>query len=386
MEFGSRIFLSYCAADQGWARAFVEALRWSGGTVWLAEQGHPVGPASGPADPAAERELLTRPVFIAVLSPTALLAAGLEQDVRTAARQRELDRERATLVVVAQECRVPRYWYGCEVLSGLNDAGMLPQEAARRVGEVLAVIAQRTRRTPIVAIPAPESAAQALARGQALRTQGRAEEALAAFDSALNLDPNLALAWHGKGQVLLETERYEEAADAFEEALQLDGELAGGWHGKGLALAQLEQPRDALEAQERAVELDPALAPAWSALGAALTKLGKHEDALDAYERSLELDPRQPQTWRRKGDALQRVARPAGPARGARSRSAHGRTERPAPRHAFEDALEAYDHALELAPHYLRAWNNKIHLLDELGRPADAAKARRERERAILGS
>jgi tetratricopeptide (TPR) repeat protein len=378
MAFGSRIYVSYCASDKDWTRAFVEALRWSGGNVWQAEQGHPAGAAPGP-DPDAERELTTRTVFVAVMSPAGLLAPGVERDVRLAARQRELDRERVTLVVLASECRVPRAWYGCEIVSGVSGTGMPPQEAARRVREVLAAIPQRTVRTRVVA---PDSTGEALDRARALQTQGRAEEALAAYDQALDLVPALAVAWNGKGEVLLQSERYEEAVAAFDQAVQFDGTLATAWHGYGLALAQMEQPRDALEAQEHAVALDPDLAPAWSALGAALTKVGKHGEALEAYEKSLALDPRQPQTWRRKGDTLQQLARSAGSARSGRSRQTRGSGE-PAP--AFDDALEAYDQALALAPQYLRAWNNKIHLLDALGRTADAAKARCERERAMLG-
>ena len=382
MAFGSPIFVSHCGADQEWTRAFVEALRWSGSSVWVAEQGHPVGPAASP-DASAEHELTLRRIFIAVMSPSALLAQGVARDVRLSARRREMDRERVTLVVLAQECRVPRAWYGCEVLEGVNGAGILPQEAARRVGEVLAAIPQRTVRTRAVTA---DNSEEALTRAKLLETQGRSVEALAAYDHALALDPTLALAWCAKGNILMRTERHEDAIAAFDEALALDAELALAWHGQGLALAQLEQPREALEAQERALELDPALASAWSALGAAQAKLGKHDDALDAYERALELDARQPQTWRRKGDSLQQLARAVNPARGWRLGGAQGprRTARPA--HTFEEALEAYDEALALAPHYLRAWNNKIHLLDELGRPADAAKARRERQMAILGS
>jgi tetratricopeptide (TPR) repeat protein len=219
-----------------------------------------------------------------------------------------------------------------------------------------------------------------------LETQGRSDEALAAYDHALALDPKLTAAWCAKGNILLRIERYEDAAAAFDEALQLGSGLAAAWHGQGLALAQLEQPREARDAQERAVALDPELAPAWSALGAALAKLGKHDEALDAYERALELDPRQPQTWRRKGDTLQQLARTAGGARARSLLGTRGPRQAARPAHTFEDALEAYDQAIALAPHYLRAWNNKIHLLDELGRPADATQARRERQKAILGS
>ena len=66
MDFGARLYVSYSATDQGWTRAFVEALRWSGSNVWVAEQGHAAGASADP-DPDAERELAARRIFVAVL-------------------------------------------------------------------------------------------------------------------------------------------------------------------------------------------------------------------------------------------------------------------------------------------------------------------------------
>ena len=50
---------------------------------------------------------------------------------------------------------------------------------------------------------------------------------------------------------------YEEAIDAFDTAIEIDPQTAGYWYNKGLALKYLGMYDEALEAFEKAHELDP---------------------------------------------------------------------------------------------------------------------------------
>src|SRR5260221_610946 len=58
--------------------------------------------------------------------------------------------------------------------------------------------------------------------GNALNGLKRYEEALAAYEQAIRLDPNYTYAYYGKGFVLNELKRYKEAEQAFEKARQLE--------------------------------------------------------------------------------------------------------------------------------------------------------------------
>ncbi len=64
-------------------------------------------------------------------------------------------------------------------------------------------------------------------------------------------------------------------------------------------------------------------------------KLGRWEEALEAYEQALELDPDNATYWVDKGVALARLGRPP------------------------EDRLAAYDAALAHNPNDATAWNNR---------------------------
>jgi Flp pilus assembly protein TadD len=59
----------------------------------------------------------------------------------------------------------------------------------------------------------------------------------------------------------------------------------------GIELAQRNLWRDATIRFERAVQIDPTYAEAWNDLGIGYEQLGKLEDAREAYDKALKLAP-----------------------------------------------------------------------------------------------
>ncbi|MFS8826234.1 toll/interleukin-1 receptor domain-containing protein, partial [Synechococcus sp. R6-6] len=59
-------------------------------------------------------------------------------------------------------------------------------------------------------------------RGEDWRRRGNLTEALAAYDRALNMDPNFALAWSRRGDVLVQLARYREAVDSYNGSLSIN--------------------------------------------------------------------------------------------------------------------------------------------------------------------
>ena len=383
MAHGTRIFVSFSAHDAEWVRAFVEALRWAGCDVWYDALGGSGGPAESTPigmSPEVERELNARSLFIAVLTPPALHSPRLHDEVESARALCARDATRQVLLVAAQSCRIPEPWRDSQKLGGSEGGGLVPEEAARRVREVLETIALKTRAAP--ALPAaPATAKHACERGRELHTQSRLEEALTAYEQAIVFDAVSPVAWCGRGSVLFDLGRHEDALGAFAQALAYDAQLVPAWRGGGDAHAALGDRERAVEAYERALALDAHHASTWAVYGDALLHLDRYAQAAEAYDRALALAERNPRIWRRKGDALQQLARQqtrSGPGRRTVGPDNASRDER-----LFTDALAAYDRALALEPRYLRAWNHKIHLLDDLGRTLEAARARRERAHAF---
>ena len=89
-----------------------------------------------------------------------------------------------------------------------------------------------------------------------LREQGRYDEALSAFDRAVEINPQYAMAWNNRGTTLASLGRYDEAILAYDRAIELNPQDPDSWYNKGVALNLLNRTVEADVALARAGELD----------------------------------------------------------------------------------------------------------------------------------
>jgi len=78
-----------------------------------------------------------------------------------------------------------------------------------------------------------------ITRGVLAQQEDRYEEALSAFEQAIRLDPNYALAYYNKGVALENLKRYDEALVAYEQTIRFNPNFALAYFGKGNALNKL---------------------------------------------------------------------------------------------------------------------------------------------------
>lgn len=118
------------------------------------------------------------------------------------------------------------------------------------------------------------------------------QDALAAFDKAIELAPAQAASHNNRGIMLSALKRYAEAAESFNKAIDLDPAYAGAYNNLGVALAADGRLDDAVGAYRKAVELAPEFAHALRNLCKGLEEQKKLPEAIAAY-RALEAV-----TWR----------------------------------------------------------------------------------------
>ncbi len=71
--------------------------------------------------------------------------------------------------------------------------------------------------------------------------QGNHEDALIAYDKALEVDSNHTSAWNNKGIILSRLKRYKEAITCYDKAIEIDPKYANAWYNKANALRNFAQ-------------------------------------------------------------------------------------------------------------------------------------------------
>ena len=145
--------------------------------------------------------------------------------------------------------------------------------------------------------------------GIALQLLERFEEALKAFDKAVQLQPENAQLWRNLGNVLIQLERHSDAVLAYQHALKLDPRFWDAAYRNGTLLNWLERFEEAITYLNVCDTLQPNHAPTLHARAISKCGLKRFEEALADGERAHELDPSNAETWQAVGRALQGVDR-----------------------------------------------------------------------------
>jgi tetratricopeptide (TPR) repeat protein len=145
--------------------------------------------------------------------------------------------------------------------------------------------------------------------GNALDDAGRASEALANYDKALQLRPDYATANYNKAELLLKMGQASAAVDLFERALLIKPAYLKALKGKGDALVQAGRSDAAITSYQEALKLQPNDSGAARSLGIALLGAGRVPEAIERFEAVLRVDPRDAKAHSNLGYAFWRTGR-----------------------------------------------------------------------------
>jgi tetratricopeptide (TPR) repeat protein len=159
-----------------------------------------------------------------------------------------------------------------------------------------------------------ESHIAALAgKGEALWKTGRYNESLLSFDEVLNLSPYYVRAWIGKGVALHGLGDFNGSRQAYDMALEIDPTSAMAWNDKAWLLYKQDMYQEAVDYSDRAIDLlNRNLAATIDTKAVALERLGKNDEALQWIDRALELTPRDSIVWIHRGDILKALGNQTG--------------------------------------------------------------------------
>lgn len=131
-----------------------------------------------------------------------------------------------------------------------------------------------------------------LLRGQALRGDGRYDEALSAFQHIATLRPADALLHFNLGLLHHRAGSFAASEAAYRAALAEDVSSADAWNNLGLLLDDAGRPGEACDAFAKALSLAPRASAFHNNLGATLAAQGHYAAAAAAHRQALDIDPR----------------------------------------------------------------------------------------------
>lgn len=108
-------------------------------------------------------------------------------------------------------------------------------------------------------------------------------------DNKANKEEQNASYWLQVGLDLENQSKYDEAVQAYNKAINLNEYDADAWYLKGVALGMKDKYEEALQAFDQAIEIDPQYTYAWSGKAMILNALGRTGEADEAYAKAKEL-------------------------------------------------------------------------------------------------
>jgi len=185
--------------------------------------------------------------------------------------------------------------------------------------------------------------------GVTLHEMGRNEEAVATFDKALALKPDLAVGYNNRGNALLKLERYDEALAGYDKAVALKPDYVDAHKNRGVILQTMERFAEALVSYDKAIALKSDLMDVHNYRGNVLYRLKRYEEALASYDKTIALKPdyADAYTYNNRGISLQELKR-------------------------YDEALVSLAKAIALKPDMAEAYNNWGGILFEMKRYDEA--------------
>ena len=130
-----------------------------------------------------------------------------------------------------------------------------------------------------------------IAQGWVLDAQGRRDDALAAYERALRLDPSNFFAWYGKVEALRHARRYGETQASIDEAVRRFPRERVFSDALGAMYYDQSDLKPAEQAFRHSIALQPDAVRSYANLSAVLMRQNRPDDALRVLQQGLQVRP-----------------------------------------------------------------------------------------------
>ena len=140
--------------------------------------------------------------------------------------------------------------------------------------------------------------------GQILAKQGKLEEALAYYRTAIEIDPYFIEAYYSLANILINQNQLEAVVNLYKKAIKIKPNLYQAHYNLGEILIKQEKFSEAIVAYRNAIELNPDSSQSYFNLAEILVKLGRFSQGINAYHKAIAVDPNFTDAYQSLGDIL----------------------------------------------------------------------------------
>jgi tetratricopeptide (TPR) repeat protein len=230
-----------------------------------------------PRAPAAEGARLLTLLQAKLLAAQASAALARTEESAIGGRAPTSEgRERAKQLVDAALKLAPESGDAHEVMGDLQIDASEPEAAETEFRQALAQENSASLRTKLA---------------EALRLQGKFDEAVAELRQAITLEPRSARAYSGLGLALRAQRNFADSIAAYQEAIRLDRDLIDAHNGLAVTLANQGNLNDAVAEFREIIRVDPDSAIGYYNLAYALADLDRDVESAAALREVVRINP-----------------------------------------------------------------------------------------------
>ena len=140
-------------------------------------------------------------------------------------------------------------------------------------------------------------------RGIACRDKGEIDRAIENFTKAIELNPDLAIAYSNRGVAYGEKGDIDRAIADFTEAIELQPDFADAYYNRGIAYHEKREYDRAIVDYTMTIGLKPDLVEAYNNRGNAYSERREFVQSIKDYSKTIELKPQLAEAYYNRGEA-----------------------------------------------------------------------------------
>ncbi|NQT07283.1 MAG: tetratricopeptide repeat protein, partial [Candidatus Omnitrophica bacterium] len=140
-------------------------------------------------------------------------------------------------------------------------------------------------------------------RGKIHAEKREFDRAIENFNKAIELDPELTLAYSNRGVAYAGKSEFDNAFKDFNKAIELDPEVVIAYVARGSTYVKIAGFDKAIENFTKALELDPVFFSVYVDRGKVYVKIGEFDKAIEDFTRAIELNPKLAEAYTNRGYA-----------------------------------------------------------------------------------